>query len=305
MRFVVVLVLVACSSSAVHSHDHDDAAPAIDAAAQADAARDAVDPHRYLVAILGQSNAEGLGDATDTTLDPSLIAPYPLVYNASVYDMPALPFGARGKADSGSVSYAVYNYGALQPFWYNAGHVDFGFELTLGRDLDAVWPGRVTITKYAVGGSDLGTQWKATGTFPPTGPNLAHLALAHVRDAYEACGCDRLIIVWEQGEQDARDTQHAQAYAANLAQLVALFRSRWPDSLWVIGRLNSDAVNSGKAPYTSTVQDQEAAYVAGDPMSVLVDQDAFPLRTTDHLHYTSQAYLDLGHAFAQAILQRL
>lgn len=302
-RFLWVLIfLFACAPNAPVPWTTNTDARAVDVGAHI---LDATPSNRrYLIAILGQSNAEGIGDATDTTLDQTMLAPYPIVYNASVYDLPALPFGARGRADTGNSSYAVYNYGPLQPFWYNAAHQDFGFELTLGRDLEATLPGRVAMTKYAVGGSQLDTHWNPSGRFPPVGPNLSHLALAAVRDAYEACGCDRLVVVWEQGEQDAGHLADAEVYATSMAPLVGLFRVQWPDALWVIGRLNSDAVNSGKAPYTSTVQAQQAAYVAADPLSVLVDQDAYPLRA-DHLHYTDQAYLDLGHAFARDILPRI
>lgn len=312
MRSVVVLLVVAaCHVRVAQVADgaRGDTSPdSTYAGASNDAVIRDASPvaHTYLIAILGQSNAEGVGDATDAALDPTLIAPYPIIYDATVFTYWNTPLGARGYADPSGGTMATYSYGYLQPFYYNVAHVDFGIELTLGRDLDAAFPGRVAVTKFAMGGSQLDTQWTPSARYPAVGPNLAHLALAHVRAAYEACGCDRLIVVWEQGEQDAQHLFDAQMYASRLTPLIALFRSVWPDSLWAIGRLNSDAVNatSPATPYVSVVQDQEAAYVASDPQSILVDQDAFPLRA-DHLHYMDQAYLDNGHAWAQAILSAL
>lgn len=279
------LVAFACSCSAPRPGVTEDADITDDGSADGNSitdggSTDTGPSQRLLVAILGQSNGEGRGDPANLT-DMSLADPLPGVAYAAN--------NAPG-ATTPAPSFSMYT-GPLAPFDYDGG-LHHGLELTLARDLHPAM-----VVKYAIGGTSLGYDWLVDGRYP-AGENLAHSALDAVASAQAACGCERVVIIWEQGERDALAPSYAAVYQANLEALVALSRAQFPDVLWVVGRLNA-----GIAPaYTSTPQIRAAqeAFVAGDAHAVLVDQDPVPLGP-DLVHYTADGYAQLGHMFAAAI----
>jgi hypothetical protein len=297
----LTLLLALCSCAAPHDMHTAADADGVDVAVPADSATADASPDvapqlgSVLVAILGQSNAIGFGRADQLTgSDAELATAFPgVLYDAVVIVAAGVPLGPN---------FARYSFGPLAPYSYEGGAAQFGAEMTMGRDLAAAAPGKFFITKWAQSGASLSLNLGAGVAYPGVGPNEAHLMLMHVGNAMEACDCSQLVVVWIQGEADAQTVADAQEYQQKLTGLIALFRSSWPSSRWVVSRLNDDFVNSIYHPQaTATVQAAEAAVVAGDSLTALVDPSAIAL-SSDHTHYTTQGYLQLGHLYASAVL---
>jgi hypothetical protein len=270
-----------------------DAVPDAPIDAAPDAPPDAPPTPKTLIAILGQSNAVGIGLQSRLT-NQSLASSYPnVVYEATTAANSITP-----------IVWETYARGPLAPFYYQSGN-HFGIELTLGRDLDATAQGQFAIVKFAVNGTTLANKWSPTGTVPTSGSgNFAHLALTAVQSAQQACACDRVVFVWIQGEADAGSSSQSAAYATNLAGLAAFYRQTYPAAPWVVGRLNGDYINAANnaGAYTSTVRAAEQQFVASDPHAALVDMDSVLPDPANHTHYFADGYAQLGHLYATAVL---
>ncbi len=192
----------------------------------------------------------------------------------------------------------------------------FGPELTFGRRLAALRPGRrIAIVKYSLGGSGL-SPGVGYGNWDPNGElNQYHHALAAIRNARRQADIDgdgredRLVpagIVWMQGEADAHHSQAAaDAYGARLERLMDLLRAELGgDELPVAVGLITD---SGMAPdgsvmdYIGTVQQAQRAFADADRCATLVDVTVDLGYLDDAWHYDSAGMLRLGNAFAEAV----
>jgi len=190
----------------------------------------------------------------------------------------------------------------------------FGPEIGFGHAIAGSFPdAEVRLVKFAVGGSGLATQWnpKGPGRFlrrflEETAAAIADLNAAGRR--VEVAG-----MLWMQGEQDAKDSDHpanARAYESNLSALIAKVRDavgnrRMP---FVIGRIHDSLENAtphqGKDFKQARVVRRAMARVAKKDRRVgLVDTDGFSL-AGDRVHFDARGCIQLGRAFAKE-LERL
>ena len=179
----------------------------------------------------------------------------------------------------------------------------FGPEITFGRGMADAYGGdpttSVAIIKYANGGTNLHTQWKAGGDATTTGDGseyvvfqntvtagLAAISSANPGDTILLAG-----MIWHQGESDAGSTATASAYQANLTNFIADVRSTYGAGLpFVIGEI---ADNGGT--YT-TIRAAQAAVASADALTGFVDVDTFAMQ--DSLHFSPAGQMDLGSGFA-------
>ncbi len=74
-------------------------------------------------------------------------------------------------------------------------------------------------------------------------------------------------------------------------------RARFPTVPFIYGRLH---ISTAGVAYVSTVRAGQEALSLPDVH--MVDQDPFPLRGSDSLHFSTTSLLDLGHAYSTAVL---
>lgn len=242
------------------------------------------DDRRALVVLGGQSNAVGTARVGLLPEELVLTEPYPLPYVAVfggaanppvLMDHPAADLGMRATRE---------------------GQLIFAAELTMGRALDAAAPGRWAIFKDALSSSCL-EHWSPTGTYPTLAPpNWFTQWIARTREAERETGSRVAAFVWIQGECDASQETSATRYGERLKTFVAAFHAQFPGVPFVYGRLSRNF--SGKyAAIVRAAQDE----LASEPGFHLVDLDPYPLQS-DRIHYTASAFLQMGPAFADAIL---
>lgn len=184
----------------------------------------------------------------------------------------------------------------------------FGPEITLGRglaDAHAQETGtRVAIIKYANGGTNLHTQWKAGGDATTSGDGPEYVAfqqtvtpaLSALAAKYPQATLELDAMVWMQGESDATSTG-ASAYQANLAAFIADIRATYGASLpFVIGRL-SDQQTAINATYRNQVRTAQENVAAASPITSFVSTDGFGMNG-DNLHFSAVGQQSLGSAFA-------
>lgn len=243
-----------------------------------------------IVLIGGQSNADG---------------------RAPVSELPTSPINLQNPQNDVDLFYRVEGGTAqrttLRPGLSETGQ--FGPEIQLGRrlaDLYAQEIGtRVAIIKYANGGTDLKTQWKAGGTATTTGDGPDYVifqqtvtaGLAALAAAYPDATLDLQGMVWMQGETDAVPASSG-LYQANLTNFIADIRATYGAALpFLIGRLSSKqtALN---APDLAAVRATQNAVAAADPRTAMIDTDLFAIKP-DLLHFTGSGQLSLGSFFAE------
>lgn len=330
MKTVAIITLAACaappSSPAIpDAPDKSDAALAQQDAVGSGSASGSA----RLRAVFedGQSNAVGMAQAPELTGDLAALAePYPAVreivlygddfvspQGQKVYDGPLAPLcaGSSAGSSSGAITQLVAGSGA---------GCYFGNELSLGRALDAAYPGQVVIIKYATSSTYLYGQWWPWGSYYPHGvanggSNQFNESRAFLAHELTAAGATYWAHVWEQGEEDARTVSGGSGYGGELAALVADDRYVMQNTYGVppvpviVGQLNAAAELYSAAtktwapePGLAGVRQGEQDVAAQGQDVELVDQDAYPLRA-DRIHYTGPAYVAIGSAFAAAILQ--
>ncbi len=185
----------------------------------------------------------------------------------------------------------------------------FGPEVTFGRNMADFFGDdsdtMVAVIKYANGGTNLYSQWKAGGTADTSGDGseyvtfqntvsagLAAIEAAHPDDLVEIAG-----MIWMQGETDAGSAATAAAYETNLTDFIADIRATYGSDLpFAIGQLSSGqtALNATNLEAVRTGQSNVAA---NDPLTALVATDTFSLKS-DHLHFDGAGQQALGSAFA-------
>ena len=197
----------------------------------------------------------------------------------------------------------------------------FGPELTFGRTLVERSPDtRIAIIKYAKGGSGLGTD-VGYGEWDPDYAERSRLnqydhALTTIRNALSQVDIDgdgepdTLLpagIAWMQGESDAGDPVVAAAYQANLKRMMNLLRAalRADDLPVVIGKITNSGMwgDTPMMQHIGIVQDAQAAFVEADECAAYVTvTDDFEYPPDDPWHYTTDGFIQLGQAFAEAVI---
>ena len=184
---------------------------------------------------------------------------------------------------------------------------EFGSEISFGRTMaDADPETKIAIIKYTHGGTNLHTQWAATGdryaSFVATAA-AGLVALEEAGDTYDLGG-----MIWHQGESDAGSLTNANAYEANLTDLISRVRddvfggAKLP---FIVGSLsnsqNSSIETLGSAWYILR-QAQEA--VAADGVHVgFVNTDGYPTRPGEAIHFSHEGQLSMGRDFAAEMLR--
>lgn len=184
-----------------------------------------------------------------------------------------------------------------------------GPEILLGRRLADLYKGesgtRVAIIKYANGGTDLKTDWKAGGNATTTGDGAEYVTfqqtvtqgLAALTAAYPDATVDLQSMVWLQGESDAVSGS-ASLYQANLTAFIADVRATYGASLpFVIARLSSQQTNLDSTQL-NLVRSAEDAVAAADPRTSIFSTDEFGLKA-DNLHFNGAGQQSIGSAFAE------
>lgn len=199
----------------------------------------------------------------------------------------------------------------------------FGVELTFAahmRQLDA--DANIAVIKYSRGGTSIDAEAAGRfGAWDPdydegTGINQYDHFLATIQQATAVSDidgdgrADRLVpagIVWMQGESDGAYTEAiALRYEDNLKQLIDLIRAalRVDDLPVVIGRISDSGQDEDGTVWDHgpIVRAAQAAFVENDTRAALVaSTDSYGY--SDPWHYDSEGYLDLGHRFAEALME--
>ncbi|MBO3699920.1 sialate O-acetylesterase [Roseivirga sp. E12] len=195
----------------------------------------------------------------------------------------------------------------------------FGAELSFARKMQSLYPDeKIAIIKYSLGGTSIDTAATSAGTWDvdylgKNGINQYDHFLNTVRNAFSKKDIDNdgtedfLVpsgIVWMQGESDAQREDVAMRYYENLKKLMGLIRAtfRSSDLPVVIGKISdSGQSRSGKVwAFGELVQYGQEKFVRLDDHAAIVRQTKH-YKHSDAAHYNSEAYIDLGERFAQAI----
>ncbi len=196
----------------------------------------------------------------------------------------------------------------------------FGPELSFGIRIAELNPGaNIAIVKYARGGSSLALDAPNYGTWDPdyvdgNGRNQYDNALTAISRALAATDIDgdgypdRLVpagLIWMQGESDAIERGPAIVYQQNLRRMMNLLRASLhvDDLPVVIGRITDSGMDDdGQVmDYIQLVQDAQSAYVVGDTCAKYVSEIDDYQHSEDAWHYTSDAYVRMGIAFAESV----
>jgi hypothetical protein len=185
----------------------------------------------------------------------------------------------------------------------------FGPDIMLGRRLADLYKSeigtRVAIIRYANGGTDLKTQWKAGGDATTTGDGTEYVTfqqtvtqgLAALTAAYPLATRELQSMVWLQGESDSVSGL-SNLYQANLTNFIADVRLTYGTSLpFVIARLSSQqtALNT---TYLNEVRAAQDAVAAADPRTSIFATDNFGIKS-DNLHFDGSGQQAIGSGFAE------
>ena len=271
----IVIALAACGHEPVHGTAFcGEDAPPVDAA-----------PGCRAIMIAGPSNARGTGSQYELTPGLAYLAtPFPDVQEAVHL--------AKGQAYPVNPPWIDYALSDTQPrtTWNTTPR--FGIELTLARDIAAARPSETwIIIKGTVDDTYLATNWA------PSGP-----LFDNIHDWFDTqlalSGCAPAVYVDIRGESDSNNATYAAAFGTNYANYAAAVRARMGALPFVYGRLH---IGTAYAHVATVRAGQEGLLVAGAD-NHMVDQDPFPLRTNDLIHFTTTALTDLGHAYATTVL---
>ncbi|RYD19222.1 MAG: hypothetical protein EOP88_19790 [Verrucomicrobiaceae bacterium] len=234
----------------------------------------------------GQSNADGRADAAGLPAELQL-------------PQPDVDFYYRIEGSLGTLT-------TLRPGLSES--LQFGPEIIIGKRLAKLHSDedgtRVAIIKYANGGTNLHTQWKAGGDATTTGDGAEYVVfqqtvtagLAALAAAYPGAQVDLQAMVWMQGESDA-DATNAPLYQNNLTAFISDVRATYGQTLpFVIGRLSSSQTNLA-AQHLNTIRAAQDAVAAADPLTGIVSTDGLAMNP-DALHFSAAGQQEMGSRFA-------
>lgn len=252
-----------------------------------------LDPARVRVFILaGQSNMSGCNDVR--TLDPvwqETLHEVMLYWDLQDPNPGFLPL------TTGSSTAPCSN---PAPAFY------FGPELAFGRELASLYPDeQCLLIKYAVGGTDLFSQWTTptgpNGEFPNGGPlwNQLKLTIDNALAGLLAAGYEYNVeaFLWMQGESDADKQFRANAYASKLTNFIASMRSHTakPNLPFILARIR----DAGQ-PHAATVRAAQVNVANAQPWTCWFDTDDLPF-LPDGIHYDDPSMIVLGQRFADRL----
>lgn len=255
-----------------------------------------------LVALLGQSNAQGTNSAA------------------------ALAIG-RPEYSGPQANYYIYNWAAASPGFeiYEAGVNSspgsatpvFGMEVAFAQPLRNVYQNGVAGTpvavyKQAVSGSSLNfiSGLSCWSPCAGTGPGLEYSKLIAQLNAARATlvngstPVELKHVVWNQGESDALDSWSAATYEMGLGELFRRIRTdlELPDLSFTVYKVHT-SYSLPNATWRNMVRVRSAQtwIAATDQLVGLVNTDTFGI-LPDNTHYTVDGTIDAGLALEPAIL---
>ncbi|MEQ9301246.1 MAG: sialate O-acetylesterase [Cyclobacteriaceae bacterium] len=198
----------------------------------------------------------------------------------------------------------------------------FGIELSLAHTLSELYSDdKIAFVKYANGGTSLDTiVTRRSGTWEvnykgKTGINQYDHFRSTIDNAFSVKDInqdgreDYLLpsgIFWMQGESDGHSKEAADNYYPNLKRLLAAMRSDLRDDhlAIVMGKI-SDSGNEADGmvwDYSHLVQKAQEKLAKTESNAAIVRSTIY-YNYSDKFHYDSEAYIDLGVRFAEAIDQ--
>lgn len=253
-------------------------------------------PRRVAVFLLGgQSNAVGHGIANELPRAPVNLF-FPQEDVDFYYHFPNGPFVHT------TVRAGVSRIGSFGP--------EIGMALQLKEYFPEDGDTRVAIIKYANGGTNLHTQWRGDGTSAAAADGPEYQAfqetvargLTSLSQAYPDAEIEIMGMAWMQGESD-RDPRFNVLYEDNLRRFIADVRATVRIDLpFVIGRLS---VNQTAIPpeQLGVIQQAQDRVAATHPLTGVVNTDAWGM-LNDNIHFNSEGLLNMGRAFAKALMYR-
>lgn len=271
-KALILLPLLACSSTP------PDTVALCGADAGADAAQPDASEQRRIVAIIGPSNADGLGNST---LVPDYIDAYPAVTLKQ----------RRAGGATNPIPWVDTSNAPLAPRCL--GPNCFGVELSLGRALDAANPGLWSVTKLVIDGSGLNQHWRPGATYPSGGTPLHTQLMTWLAESEAELSGKLAAVVIIQGERDALYAATSAAFQADQEAQIAAIQAVYPDAIFLLNRLHAQT----SPAYNSVVRAAQEAQTG----VTLVDIDDLSLKG-DLVHFTPATYITLGERFASAYL---
>lgn len=179
--------------------------------------------------------------------------------------------------------------------------IGFGHALEAARDNGQIDSEEIYLVKYAIGSTNLETDWNVNGNNNIYDDFTQWVGDALARLAGDGIGYDVEGMLWMQGENDAINASSANSYQNNLNNLIADVRSRYNSNMdFVIGRLHEELT-----PFfyteANTVRQAQANVANSASNNFLVDTDGFVVNPIDGVHFDSSGHLALGEAFADAL----
>ena len=152
------------------------------------------------------------------------------------------------------------------------------------------------ILKTARGSTPLAEAPGAPDWSPASQDKLFDQTAHEAAAAAARVGTRASLVLWMQGEDDAKDAARARAYSANLAALFCRIRERWgePATRIFFGRIGSVQT------YAATVRAAQDV-LAEQGNAVMVDTDRLS-RRDDGLHLDGAGEIALGAAFYRAAI---
>jgi hypothetical protein len=181
---------------------------------------------------------------------------------------------------------------------------EFGPEVSFGRSMADEFPDHnIFIIKATWGGTNLHTEWSATGDkyanfVDTTTAGLA--ALTSAGHTYHMAG-----MLWQQGEADQSDP-YAANYEANLTDLVSRARTDLfggGSAPFVLGMLSTNQTNYDQSPGSGfqTIRTAQTNVAAADAYVAAVNTDTYTVRA-DNVHFDASGQVDLGEGLADAMI---
>lgn len=267
----------------------------------------------------GQSNMDGYGYIKD--LPDSLKRAQDGIYIFHGHTVPDDEEG--GGVGSWQVLRPGHGTGFTADMKRNKYSDRFGLELSFAMTMQQAKPDRrIALIKYSRGGTSIDSlAADVFGCWDPdyhgvTGINQYDHLLATMRHAMADGDIDDdgvkdvLVpkgILWMQGESDSNLESSAYAYYDNLKRLMDLIRATMltDDLPIVIGKISdsNDASRGGKVwKYGELVQYAQEQFVKKDDRAAIV-RETKHYEHSDPWHYKSVNYIQLGNAFAEAMLK--
>jgi hypothetical protein len=236
-----------------------------------------------VVMIAGQSNGDGRAVTTELPTSPVNL------------QNPQDDVDFIYRVEGGSVTRTT-----LRPGLTETGQ--FGPEVTLGYRMARTYEGepntRVIILKYANGGTNLHTDWKAGGDATTTGDGPDYVtfqqtinsALSMMTAAYPNATLEHHGVLWVQGESDQGV---ANTYEANLNAFITDIRVTFGASLpFHIAALSDSRSNAGSAAFNA-LRAAQANVATADPRASLINTDGYGIKS-DFTHYNGAGQQSLG-----------